>query len=125
MPRFDHYKRRLHGTVDGMFAERVRIVSWKDGREDPDRPAREIIAPLVDEERDNQNLSGGRAGKFLADVRAGGAVLRPDRAAYPDLDIREGDEVIALERQGEPRWRVSSIDTRGHGRLIVNLGDST
>lgn len=124
MSRFDQYRRRLHASVDGMYAERVRIVAWLDGREDPDRPVLEIEAPLVDEERDNQSLSGTRSGKFLADVRTGGAVLKPDRATYPDLDVRKGDEVIALERPGEPRWRVSSVDASGRGRLIINLGDS-
>lgn len=109
---------------DGDFAERVRIVAWKDGREDPERPAQEIVAPLVDERRANQSLSGDRSGKFLTDIRTGGAELRPDRNTYPDLDIREGDDVIALDRPGQPKWRVSSVDTSGHGRLIVNLGDS-
>lgn len=107
-----------------MYAERVRIVAWKDGREDPERPAREIVAPLVDEDRDNQSLSGDRSGKFLADIRSGGALLKPDRARYRDLDVRKGDEVIALERPGEPHWRVSSVDTSDSGRLVINLGDS-
>lgn len=124
MSRFDQYRRRLHASVDGMFAERVRIVAWKDGREDPERPARDIVAPLVDEDRENQSLSGNRSGEFATDLRTGGAILKPDRAAYPDLDVRKGDEVIALERPGEPRWRVSSVDTSGRGRLIINLGDS-
>lgn len=124
MSRFDQYKRRLHSSVDGMFAERIRIVAWKDGREDPERPACEIVAPLVEEDRENQSLSGDRSGQFSGNVRTGGAVLKPDPAVYPDLDVRQGDDVIALERPGEPRWRVSSVDPNGHGRLIINLGDS-
>lgn len=123
MRRFNQFKRKLHASTDGMFAERVRIVAWGDGREDPDRPAREIEAPIVEEGRDNQNLAGDRSDTFSANVRTGGAVLKPDPVTYPDLDIRAGDTVIALDRPGEPQWRVSSIDPPGNGRLIVNLGD--
>jgi hypothetical protein len=51
-----------------------------------------------------------------------GAVLKVDRAAYPDLDIRDGDKVQAIERQGQPWFVVKSVDRRHHVRLIVHLG---
>jgi len=123
MRRFNQFKRKLHASTDGMFAERVRIVAWVDGREDQNRHAREIVAPIIEEGRDNQNLAGNRSDTFSANIRTGGAVLKPDPVAYPDLDVREGDTIIALDRPGEPKWRVSSIDPPGNGRLIVNLGD--
>ena len=123
MRRFNQFKRKLHASTDSMFAERVRIVSWVDGRENPDRPAREIDAPIVEEGRDDQNLAGDRSGTFSTNVRTGGAVLKPDTVTYPDLDIREDDIVTALDRPGQPQWRVASIDPPGNGRLIVNLGD--
>lgn len=124
MRRFNQFKRRLHASTDSMFAERVRIVAWVDGREDPDRPPREIVAPIIEEDRDTQNLAGDRSDTFSANIRTGGAVLKPDPVAYPDLNIRAGDTVIALDRPSEPQWRVSSIDPPGNGRLIINLGDS-
>ncbi|MEW4459442.1 hypothetical protein AB1K42_15225 [Roseibium algicola] len=108
---------------DGDFAERVRIVSWKDGREDPERPAREIEAPLVKEGRQTQSLSGDRSGQFLGNIRTGGAVLKPDPVKYPDLVVKKDDEVIALDRPGNQRWKVSSVDDRGHGRIFINLGE--
>ncbi|MCX2722608.1 hypothetical protein [Roseibium salinum] len=110
---------------DKEFAERVRISGWVQGREDPDREPREIDAVLRTNTRADQNLSGDRSGTFATDIRTGGATLRIDQVAYPDLDIRKGDTVVALERPGLPEWEVSSVDPRGRGRMIVNLGDKS
>ena len=102
MPRFDQFKRRLHSSVDGMFAERVRIVGLEGW------PGRSGAAGTRDRcpiwlkriARTSLCLVTGRA-QFSGNVRTGGAVLKPDPAVYPDLDVRQGDDVIALERPGE------------------------
>ncbi|MBO9424686.1 hypothetical protein J7444_08135 [Labrenzia sp. R4_1] len=124
MPVFDQFRRELHSQTDGMWAEQVRIVAFKEGREDPARPAVVIEAVLRVNSRSNQNLAGDRSGDWSANVRTGGAELRIDRAKYPDLVLEKDDKVFALERPGAPVWRVSSVDSRGHGRVIVHLGDS-
>ena len=114
----------MHGAVDGMFAEEVLIKRWKEGREDPDRPSITISAPLRENEREDQNLSGDRSGTFATDIRTGGAVLRVDRNLYPNLQVQRGDEVVATERPGSPSWKVSHVDDRQVGRLLIYLGDS-
>lgn len=124
MARFDQYRNRLHGAVDGMFAEEVLITRWKDGREDPDRPSVTISAPLREVDREDQNLSGDRSGTFATDIRTGGAVLRVDRNIYPDLTVKKGDVVTANERPGLPKWTVSHVDDRQVGRLLIYLGDA-
>lgn len=124
MARFDQYRNRLHGAVDGMFAELVLIQHWKDGREDPDRPSVTISAPLRELDRENQSLSGDRSDTFATEIRTGGAILRVDRNIYPDLTVERGDNVVASERPGSPKWVVSHVDDRQVGRLLIYLGDT-
>jgi hypothetical protein len=124
LPQFDKFRQELHTQTDGMWAEQVRITAFKEGREDPNRPAIVIEALLRVNPRSNENLAGDRSGDWSANLRTGGAELRIDRAKYSDLELQKGDKVFALERPGVPVWRVSSVDSRGHGRVIVHLGDA-
>lgn len=114
---------RLTSAVDNVFSERLEVRFWKDGREDPDRPTLEILAPLRTHDEQTSNLAGGKGRDWKTDIRAGGARMKIDRAIYPDLLLLGGEEVVALDRDGEPAFEVLSVDARSHLRLIVELGD--
>lgn len=109
---------------DGDFAEVVRIEHWSGGRTDPARPTIEIVAKLEAHGRMDHSLAGDRSKTFTSQIRTGGATLKIDRTAYPNLELRENDVVVATGRPGQPKWRVASVDVRHFERLIVNLGDS-
>ena len=51
-------------------------------------------------------------------------VLRIDREVNPDLVIRKGDKVTALERAGKPVFEIKFVNDRSHLRLICDLGDA-
>jgi hypothetical protein len=53
-----------------------------------------------------------------------GGTLRIDRQAYPDLEVRKGDKLVALDRDGQPIFEFQSVDDRSHLRLICDLGDT-
>ncbi|WP_298981556.1 hypothetical protein [uncultured Roseibium sp.] len=124
MPRFDQYRQKLFSAVDDMHAERVRVFPMNGGRQDQTRTVLDLMVPLKTADRESQNLSGDRSGDFNANVRVGGARLLIDPSTYPNPDIREKDRVVALDRPGEPAWKVSSIDSKSNGRIIINLGDA-
>ena len=107
---------------DQDLGEQVRFTSWTQGREDPDRPAREVLCQVALHNEKTTNLSGGRSEDWKTDVRAGGARFLIDLATYPDFRVQKGDEVRALERPGEPVFVVIAEDRRGAGRMIVEAG---
>lgn len=116
--RFHGLRNRAMTVSDRAFAEPVRLAFLKDGRVDPTRPAQEIEAILRVRSGSQIRVSG--TGML---VSAQPATLHINRTAYPDLVIRTDDRVRALARPGQPLFRVSTIDDRTDGRLVLTLGE--
>lgn len=109
--------------VDDVFAEALSLQFRAGGASDPDRPDQIIQARLNVHDQSGTNISGGRSSEWHSEVAEGGALMTIALAAYPDLDLRKGDVVTALDRAGEPEFRVLRIDGRDATRLFVELTD--
>ena len=109
---------------DGLFGERVQLAFFdKDGEADTERQSLEITAPLRTGAGENSNLDGGFARSWRARIAAQKAELHIDPATYTGPQLRKGDKVRALARDGQPWFEVLSVDDRNHTRLVVRLGE--
>jgi hypothetical protein len=57
-------------------------------------------------------------------IAAGEAEAHLDRATYAGPEIRKGDKLRAVERPGTPFFEVLRVADRGHGRLVLHLGEA-
>lgn len=110
---------------DRHFAEALSL-EYRDGAQ-PDRSREDRLISAVLRTRDEAtvNISGGRGADWKSEVRAGGAKVFVDLARYPDLQLKKGDVVRAIDRPGRPRWKVVDVDARAHDRLVVELTDAS
>ncbi|MBR9651911.1 hypothetical protein [Thalassovita aquimarina] len=115
----------LKAEVDDVWSETVRHLPLAGGQQDPGRAASEIAAVLRTGDRGAEGMNFGRGVRARAGVTADGGYLRIDRATYPDLVVRKGDKVVALDREAQPVFEVQSVDDRSHLRLICELGDAS
>lgn len=113
----------LMGAVDAEWSETIRHLPLVSGVADQTREVSEFTAVLRTGERHAEGLGFGRGKGARVAVSMAGGVLRVDRSAWPDLDLRDGDKCVALSRDGEPLFEFLSIDRRSHLRLICDLGD--
>jgi hypothetical protein len=123
MSTFLGLRSQLRAGVDAVWGERIRLDYIDNARADATRPAVEIIGVLRSEKLEPRS-SSGRGQQLTVPQLASGAVLRLTPNEPAAANLRVGDFVVALDRPGQPRWRVLSIDVRSHLRLIIRLGDA-
>ncbi|MBT2130118.1 hypothetical protein [Aliiroseovarius lamellibrachiae] len=114
----------LMGEVDEVWSETLRHLPLSSGQQDPTREKVEFVAVVRTGDREAERVSFGRGSTSRSSIMAAGGYLRIDRLAYPDLQLRKGDKLVALERENEPAFEVLSVDDRSHLRLICELGDA-
>lgn len=114
----------LMEAVDDVWAETIRHLPLSSGQEDLTREKVEILAVIRTGDRETQRMNFGRGNTARSGVAAAGGHLRVDRTAYPDINLRKGDMIVALERPGAPAFEVLTDDDRSHLRLICELGDA-
>ncbi|MEM1149243.1 MAG: hypothetical protein AAGI03_01600 [Pseudomonadota bacterium] len=115
---------KLRRSIDAAWAETVRFSPMQKGRADPERTAQDVIAILRTDEQGAVAFASGhgdQAKALGAKSPAGGAVLKVDPTAYPDLAVRSGDMVRAVDRVNRPVFEVDRVDPTSHHRLIVRL----
>ncbi|WP_274626569.1 hypothetical protein [Arvimicrobium flavum] len=117
-------RQMVTATIDTLFAERVLLSFLNKERVDESRPAREISAKLVLGVESADGLFEGRRQGDVVAITGRRSQLFIDRTAYPDLMVRKGDKVRALEMAGQPWFAVSSVDGRHPSRLVLELGDT-
>ena len=110
--------------VDSVFAERVRHSPMLAACSDPGRPQQELLAPLRSAEQERSNLQGGHSKEWQTKVARARHVLKVNRSQFPDLIVRDGDVIRAIERPGQPAYTVVAVDDRQHTRLVVYLGNA-
>lgn len=121
--RYHSLRDRTFAQVDSVFAEPVRLSFMKEGVVDPDRPMIEIEGILRIGPGKQTSPAGSMVQSWQSSVAAQGGELRIDRVRYPSVVLMTGDRVKARARAGEPWFEVSSVDDRGGGRLVVQLGE--
>jgi hypothetical protein len=124
--RYHALRDRTLAAVDRTFAEPVMIVARQDkgGDRDEARFSGEIEAVLRVNDGKETPVSGGRDRDWRTRISAQRASLHINRAKYPDIVSRPGDEVQALSRPGEPWFEVLAVDARGLSRLVLHLGET-
>lgn len=113
----------LTGAVDEAFGETVLHHPLASGGVDPERPVSSLVVVLRTGARSDA-LGRSREKEVRIGVNASGGYLRIDRALYPDLIVRAGDKIRAMERTGQPWFEILSVDDRSHLRLTLDLGDA-
>lgn len=111
----------LDRKVGRAFGESVRLSPMRGDAPDPERP--QIIANGVLCVEEDAPVEFG-SGKFHTDVTASQSRLLLDRATYSGPRLAKGDKVRAMERAGEPVFRVSRVSDRHSNLIIVFLGDA-
>lgn len=108
---------------DALFGEEVKLVFLDRGAVDKTRPQRIIIAVLTLAEDIIKTANGSTSSEpWHVPIAVNPGRLSIDRKKYPGLVIRQGDKVRAISRQGQPWFKVSSVDERARQRLYINLG---
>lgn len=122
--RYHSLRDRVLDRVDHVFAEPVLLKFNKAGTSDPSRPSIEIEAILRVGGGKETSVAGGKDRAWRTRINAQSAELHIDRAKYPDIKGKTGDEVRALSRPGQPWFEVLAVDDRGMTRLVLQLGES-
>lgn len=117
-------REELMEEVDDAWAETLRHLPLSSGREDLAREKVEFTAVVRTGDRETERMNFGRGNNARSGIAAAGGHLRVDRSAFPDLKLKKGDKLVALERTGEPVFEVLTVDDRSHLRLICELGDA-
>ncbi|WP_099864726.1 hypothetical protein [Pararhizobium haloflavum] len=123
MARYHGLRDDIAEAIDEEFGELVKIWPKKDGVTDPERANLTIIAVVRTRPEQRNNLAGGRTRNWNASVSAGTTELRIAIGRYPEIRLRRGDIVEAVEREGGPLFEVLSVQDRSHVRLIAELGE--
>lgn len=115
---------RVRRDIDSAWAEAIRLSPMRHQAADPDRDQVTIRAVLrtVDQGRVRFSPGRGESGRVMAaTMPASSATLKIDKSAYPDIDLRVGDRVRAMDRAGQPVFEVVTIDPLSHHRLTATL----
>lgn len=108
-------------AVDAVMSERVRHLPLTGGVRDATRPQVEFEAVLrVGNAKDRDAAGTNTWGQR---VSYGKAEMHIARGVAPA--IRKGDKLRAVERDRQPFFEVLSVNERQHGRVVVELGEST
>ena len=122
--RYHGLRDRVLARVDHVFAEPVLLRVNKSGEADPSRPSIEIEAILRVGGGKETSVAGSQGATWRTRINAQRAELHVDRAKYPGIAFRIGDEVQAPSRIGEPWFEVLAVDDRSMTRLVVQLGET-
>lgn len=119
--RYHGLRDRVMAAVDRAFGEPVRLAFMRDGRVDPDRPAREIDGVLRVGGGKETTAAGAWDKTWRGRISSQRSELHIDRSVHVGLVLRKGDRIRALARPGQPWFGVLAVDDRGETRLVLQL----
>ncbi|MEI2386038.1 hypothetical protein [Breoghania sp. JC706] len=116
----------LRRVVDAELGETVRVEPMRRGQyntvPDPDRPAFDIDEAHLRVSGGQDDLGGVGSRSWSTLVAGGEAELHVDPDAYPAaLTLRKGDQVVATDRLGAPRFEVARVDPDQRNRLVLQM----
>lgn len=117
---FHAIRDRAMEQVDDTMAEAVDLFFLAGGAADPARDNVTVQAVLRVGSRDVVAPKGAWGSR----IAAGKAEAHIARASYDGPEIRQGDKLRAVERIGQPFFEVLRVADRGHGRLVLHLGEA-
>lgn len=125
-PAYVAIRNRVVTAVDARLGETVAFRPMQKGAADPARPPLDDVSGVLRTGVDvAQSVQGSvRSGKARAQIAGATARLALDRSRYSDLEIREGDDFRAIDREGQPWFEVLFVDRENHSRIYVYLGDA-
>lgn len=117
--------RALEARVDGVMAaswgEQVRLAFMKGEALDASRPAIELRAIL--HVAGDRVASSGPADTYKTLQALGDSELILNRDTYTGPAPKQGDKVRALERAGQPWFRVANVSDRYSNLIVLHLGE--
>ena len=126
MPADDRFRALAKVGTKLVFEETIRIFPMtKGGGADPSRDQVPVSARFRSGAEDARSQSGGQvASSWQSRISASEALAYITRAQYPDLVVRQGDKVRRVDRAGMHWYRVSAVNDRGAGDIILHLSES-
>ena len=107
--------------VLGAYSERIQhhpYVATANGRPLPEidsRESHEAMAVIYTPE-EKATVAAGRDHTARANLESSRVAI--DRFEHPEIDLRTGDRLIALDRPGQPRMIVGKV-TNGYRSMII------
>lgn len=114
---FDQFRKIAVGSVDSWMSEAMRHFPLAKELQDPERAKSDFVGRLH-VQGDSQRTV---ARDFRSAFASGEATAFFSKFDYPNLHIRQGDKVQALDRTGQPFFRVGPVSDAGTGRIMVSL----
>jgi len=126
--RFATLERRISGSVDRMYGERVRLSPRKRGEfvsqsVDPARPVRIVVAvvdfmPVAALPKDTSRFDG-----MQPMVAADSSIVSFDEAVFePKADWpKQGDAIETLDRAENVTMSVAAVEPDGLGRVLCKV----
>ncbi|WP_421998204.1 hypothetical protein [Roseovarius confluentis] len=119
-PKFHAHRDKAIRKVDEIMGETLRHYPMINGMADAARVKTEFTAVVRSGQAEEKNVSGTSA-SWGSRITSGKTEVHISRLAYPDLLVKDGDRIVALDRPGEHRFQVAGINDRMHGRIILEV----
>ncbi|WP_109317211.1 hypothetical protein [Pseudovibrio ascidiaceicola] len=123
-PETKKHFEKVVAAADERWAETIELKFLKDGLQDPSRENTTVEAILRVGNVRNTNLSGGDAMKWRGRVNSAKTKLHIAKSLYTGPEIKKGDRIRAITRDGKPWFDVLHASYRDEMRIVLELGEA-
>ncbi|AXS39263.1 hypothetical protein [Breoghania sp. L-A4] len=114
-------------AIDAEFGETFRVEPMRKSQyqgavADPDRAPFTLEIAHLRNHGGEDDLGGAGSKSWSVLIAGGAAELHVDPDSYPlARTILKGDQIVALDRNSEPRFEVARLDRDQRNRLVFQL----